>query len=188
MLALGSKAPEFSLPNVDGRVVGLNDVAAARGYLVMFLCNHCPYVKHIQKELTAVAHDFAERGGAVFAINSNDPANYPDDSPEKMVIEARSAGYRFPYLFDASQEIAKAYQAACTPDFFLFDSNQSLVYRGQFDGSRPRNGVSVTGRDLKSAIEALLAGRKIPEQDQIPSVGCNIKWRPGNEPGYFSRR
>jgi peroxiredoxin len=184
MLPLGTKAPPFVLPEVDGRVVKLGDFAGKPGLLVMFLCNHCPYVKHVQAELVRLAADFLPRGLGIVAINSNDPVGYPDDSPDKMRDEKERAGYPFPYLFDESQEVAKAYQAACTPDFFLFDRSQSLVYRGQLDDSRPRNELPVDGKDLREAIENLLQGKQITPH-QKPSLGCNIKWKPGREPAWF---
>ena len=150
----------------------------------MFLSNQCPYVKHIREELAALGSEYAARGVAVVAINANDVEKYPDDSPEKMVEEVREAGYTFPYLFDESQEVAKAYKAACTPDFFLFDQNQELVYRGQLDDSRPGSEIPVTGVDLRKAMDTLLESGK-PVAEQRPSMGCNIKWKPGNEPSYF---
>ena len=187
MLDLGTPAPRFSLPDTSGRSVSLIDFAA-RPLLVMFICNHCPFVKHIRAELARLALDYHPRGVAIVAINSNDIAAHPDDAPEKMALEARDAGYTFPYLFDASQEVAKAYHAACTPDFFLFDRDHKLVYRGQLDDSRPpgRAGavpLPVTGRDLRAALDAVLSGRR-PSPDQKASLGCNIKWKPGNEPAY----
>ena len=182
MLELGTKAPAFSLPDaVSGKTVSLADFAAKPGLLVMFICNHCPFVKHIRSELASLARDCQGRGLAVVAISSNDVANYPDDSPVKMKAEAAEAGYSFPYLHDESQSTAKAYKAACTPDFFLFDKGRSLVYRGQLDDSRPGNGIPVTGKDLRAAIDAVLAG-KLPAANQQPSIGCNIKWKAGNEP------
>ena len=184
MLELGTKAPPFSLPDTGGRRVSSADFAGAPGLLVVFMCNHCPYVKHIGAALAEFAREYQEKGLAVVGINSNDVDNYPDDSPEKMVDEAASMGYTFPYLYDETQEVAKAYRAACTPDFFLFDKDQTLVYRGQFDDSRPRNDVPVTGGDLRAAADALLAGARIgPEQKA--SLGCNIKWKAGNEPDYY---
>ncbi|NDC62500.1 MAG: thioredoxin family protein [Planctomycetia bacterium] len=185
MVPLGTRAADFSLPNVDGRVVGLADVAGPKGTLVMFICNHCPFVKHVAAELAALGRDYLPRGIGMAAINSNDVATHPADSPEQMVREAEERGYPFPYLYDASQEVAKDYHAACTPDFFLFDSTRGLVYRGQLDPSRPGGDVPVTGRDLRAAIEALLEGRP-PSSAQTPSMGCNIKWRAGNEPPFFN--
>jgi thiol-disulfide isomerase/thioredoxin len=184
MLPLGTPAPDFRLPTPDGRLVGRDDVADAPALLVMFICNHCPYVKHIRSGLAAFARDYRPRGLAIVAINSNDVASYPDDRPEKMAEEARAAGYPFPYLYDETQAVAKAYRAACTPDFFLFDRERRLVYRGQFDDSRPGNDRPVTGRDLRAAADAVLAGRAVAE-DQRPSIGCNIKWKAGAAPEYF---
>jgi thiol-disulfide isomerase/thioredoxin len=184
LLPLGAGAPPFRLPDPHGRVVALEDFAAAPGILVMFICNHCPFVKHIRSELARFGREYQERGLGIVAINSNDAAAYPDDSPAKMAEEARTAGYVFPYLVDASQQVAKDYRAACTPDFFLFDRDRALVYRGQFDASRPGNDVPVTGDDLRRAADAVLAGRPVPAQ-QRASVGCNIKWKPGNAPDYF---
>jgi peroxiredoxin len=184
MLSLGTRAPEFSLPDTDGKTVSLADFGDASALLVVFMCNHCPFVKHIRSELAQLGRDYPPRGVAIVGISSNDAAAYPDDSPAKMVDEKRSAGYEFPYLYDESQEVAKAYRAACTPDFFLFDKDQKLVYRGQLDDSRPSNGLPVTGKDLRAALDAVLAGRPVPEP-QKPSIGCNIKWKPGNEPEYF---
>lgn len=184
MLPLGTKAPDFSLVNVDGQTVTLDDLKGSPALLVMFICNHCPFVKHVANQLTQLGHDYMPRGVAIVAINSNDVANYPADSPEQMVAEADERGYPFPYLYDETQEVAKAYRAACTPDFFLFDGNQELVYRGQLDSSRPESGIPVTGADLRAALDAVLAGKK-PATDQRASIGCNIKWAPGNEPDYF---
>jgi peroxiredoxin len=184
MLALGTRAPDFRLPDSDGTVVSRDDSADAPGLLVMFLCNHCPYVQHIRVGLADFAREYRAKGLAMVAINANDVASYPDDSPEKMKAEKARYGYVFPYLYDESQEVAKAYAAACTPDFFLFDRARRLVYRGQFDDSRPGNGVAVTGKDLRAACEALLSGRSIAA-DQRPSIGCNIKWKAGNAPSYF---
>lgn len=187
MLDLGTPAPDFRLPGVDGRSVSRDDFKSSAALLVMFVCNHCPYVKHIQKGLVQFAKDYQPKGLAIVAISSNDVANYPDDSPEKMKEEARNAGYTFPYLYDESQAVAKAYRAACTPDFFLFDKNRKLAYRGQFDGARPKNTEPVTGKDMRAAVDAILAGRN-PTTDQMPSIGCNIKWKAGNEPDYFSSK
>ena len=184
MLSLGTKAPDFSLVNVDGRTLSLTDFADAPALLVMFICNHCPFVKHIADALAQFTAEQLTKGVAVVGINSNDAAGYPADSPEQMVREAEERGYRFPYLYDETQEVAKAYRASCTPDFFLFDRGRRLAYRGQFDDSRPDSGIPVTGRDLRAAIEAVLAGKK-PSENQRPSIGCNIKWAPGNEPAYF---
>ncbi|MCC6676455.1 MAG: thioredoxin family protein [Phycisphaerales bacterium] len=185
MLPLGTSAPAFSLPDAaSGRNVSLDDFKDSRALLVMFICNHCPFVKHVRAGLTQLARDYQARGLAVVAVSSNDPARYPEDGPAEMAKEARSAEYTFPYLFDGTQAVAKAYHAACTPDFFLFDGDRRLAYRGQLDDSRPGNGLPVTGEDLRDAIDAVLAGRPAPP-DQYPSIGCNIKWRAGNEPEYF---
>ena len=184
MLPLGTDAPDFSLVNVDGRTVSLADFDDAPALLVIFMCNHCPFVKHLADPLAQFTAEFMAKGVAVVGINSNDAASYPADSPEQMVHEAEERGYRFPYLYDDSQDVAKDYYAACTPDFFLFDKGHKLVYRGQFDDSRPDSGIPVTGKDLRAALDAVLAGKK-PNQDQRPSIGCNIKWKAGNEPDYF---
>ena len=185
MLPLGTAAPDFSLPNVDGRTVTLADAAGPRGTLVMFICNHCPFVKHVADQLAALGRDCLPRGIGVVAISSNDVSSHPADSPEQMVHEAEERGYVFPYLYDETQEVAHAYHAACTPDFFLFDGDRKLAYRGQLDASRPGNDVPVTGADLRAAIDALLSGHPVPAE-QRPSLGCNIKWKPGNEPAYFT--
>ena len=184
MLPLGTKAPDFLLPDVDGRMVSLGDFADAKALLVIFMCNHCPYVKHVAAGLASLAKEYQDRGVAVVAISSNDVATHPDDSPEKMAEEVRQRGYTFPYLFDETQEVAKAYRAACTPDFYVFDSGRSLVYRGQMDSSRPDSGIPVTGEDLRAALDAVLAGTPISD-DQKPSIGCNIKWMAGAAPDYF---
>jgi thiol-disulfide isomerase/thioredoxin len=184
MLELGAQAPAFSLPEpASGRTVSLDDVAEAPALLVAFICNHCPYVIHIREGFAAFAKEYSAKGLAVIAINANDAALYPDDSPERMAEAVRRFGYHFPYLHDASQAVAKAYRAACTPDFFLFDGGRRLVYRGQFDGARPGNGETVTGTDLRAAADATLAGQPVTGE-QKPSMGCNIKWRSGNEPDY----
>jgi peroxiredoxin len=185
MLALGTRAPDFRLPDCDGHWHALGDFAAAPALLVMFTCNHCPFARHIREGFAQFAEDYAPRGLAVIAINSNDTAAYPQDGPQAMRAESREFGYRFPYLLDASQEIAKAYRAACTPDFFLFDAGRRLAYRGQFDGSRPGGAQPVTGEDLRAAADAVLAGKPVPAE-QRPSLGCNIKWQPGNAPDYFA--
>ncbi len=185
MLPLGSPAPDFSLPDTDGEVRSLDDFTEAPALVVAFICNHCPYVRHIRARLAELASELQSEGAAVVAINSNDPEAYPDDAPEQMAVEAREVGYTFPYLFDATQEVAKAYQAACTPDFFVFDADRRLVYRGQFDDSRPGNDRPVTGDDLAAAVRAGLDGRPAPAE-QAPSMGCNIKWKPGNEPDHQS--
>jgi peroxiredoxin len=184
MLPLGTVAPDFSLPNVDGRIMSFADAAGPRGTIVMFICNHCPFVKHVADQLAALGRDCLGQGVGVVAISANDVSLHPADSPEQMVREAEDRGYVFPYLYDETQEVAKEYHAACTPDFYLFDANRRLVYRGQFDASRPGNEIPVTGGDLRAAITALLAGAP-PVADQIPSLGCNIKWKAGNEPPYF---
>jgi peroxiredoxin len=175
-LALGTRAPGFALPDTSGRSHRLEDFAGAPALLVAFICNHCPYVKHVRAGFAALAAEYLERGAAVVAIASNDAAAYPDDGLEGMKAEADAAGYVFPYLYDETQEVAKAYGAACTPDFFLFDGARRLVYRGQMDGSRPGNGVPVTGEDLRRAFDAVLAGRPV-DPEQRPSLGCNIKWK-----------
>lgn len=184
MLPLGTKAPDFELINVDGTLVRLADFHGAPALLIVFMCNHCPYVLHIADHLAALAREYQQRGVAVVGINSNDAGQYPQDSPEQMVHEAEQRGYSFPYLYDETQEVAQAYRAACTPDFFLFDDQQRLVYRGQLDSSRPKSDVPVTGSDLRAALDAVLAGRPVVDH-QRPSMGCNIKWRAGNEPDYF---
>lgn len=184
MLPLGTLASDFDLPEpATGRIVTLADFRDSPALLVMFVCNHCPFVKHIRAELARFAREYQAKGLATVAISANDVAKFPDDSPEKMVGEAKTFGYSFPYLYDESQAVAKIYRAACTPDFFLFDAGRRLVYRGQFDGSRPGNAVPVTGADLRAAVDALLAGRPV-SPEQKPSIGCNIKWKPGNEPDY----
>ena len=185
MLELGTPAPGFSLPDFDGRVHALAEFAGTPALLVAFICNHCPFVKHLRSEFAAMAREYQPRGLAVVAINSNDVEAYPQDGPDGMRAEAVQAGYVFPYLLDARQAVAKAYRAACTPDFFLFDARRRLVYRGQFDDSRPGNGRPVTGADLRAAIDATLAGRASAAEQQ-PSLGCNIKWRKGNEPDYYA--
>jgi len=176
MRPLGIAAPDFELPDTTGRRVRRDDFATAPGLLVMFICNHCPYVKHVRSELTRIGNDYSPRGLAMVAINANDAQRYPADSPQKMAEEVTTAGYAFPYLHDATQAVARAYGAACTPDFFLFDRDRKLVYRGQLDDSRPGNGMPVTGRDLRAAMDALLAGRTV-SLEQRPSVGCSIKWK-----------
>lgn len=184
MLPLGTPAPDFKLMNVDGREVELADFAGKPALLVMFMCNHCPFVIHVAEELARLSSEYMARGAAVVGINSNDTATHPADSPERMVAEAEERGYQFPYLFDETQEVAHEYRAACTPDFFLFDKDRKLVYRGQLDDSRPGNGVPVTGKDLRAALDATLAGAT-PVSEQRASLGCNIKWKAGNEPDYF---
>lgn len=185
MLPLGTPAPDFRLTNaVDGRTVALADLKDKPALLVVFMCNHCPFVKHVAAGLAQLARDYQTRGVAMVGINSNDVTSHPDDSPDRMREEAQARGYMFPYLFDESQQVAKAYRAACTPDFFLFDKSRRLVYRGQMDSSRPDNGIPVTGADLRAALDAVLAGRS-PAAEQKSSIGCNIKWRAGNEPDYY---
>lgn len=183
MLPLGSAAPLFRLPDTDGKTVSLNDFANADALVVMFICNHCPFVKHVREELARLGRDMAARNVAVLAISSNDITSHPADSPAKMAEEKIAADYCFPYLYDADQSVAAAYQAACTPDFFVFDKHRHLVYRGQLDDSRPGNNLPVTGADLRAAVNATLAGQP-PVQPQKPSIGCNIKWTPGREPAY----
>jgi hypothetical protein len=182
MLPLGTTAAPFLLPDANGRLHSLPADAAA--YLVMFICNHCPFVKHVRGELAAIGRDYGARDVAIVAINSNDIEKYPADGPDEMRREAAAAGYTFPYVLDADQSVAKAYRAACTPDFFVFDAGQALRYRGQLDDSRPGNGKPVTGRDLRAALDAVLAGSDVAP-DQHASIGCNIKWRPGNEPDWY---
>ena len=184
MPPLGMSAPAFALPDTTGRMVALDDVATDRGLLVVFACNHCPFVKHLRGELADFAREYGAKGLGVVAISSNDAEHYPADSPEAMAREVDDAGYTFPYLYDEDQSVATAYSAACTPDFFLFDGDLRLFYRGQFDSSRPGNGLEVTGHDLRAATDALLVGLDAPAE-QLPSVGCDIKWKPGNEPDYF---
>jgi peroxiredoxin len=184
MIALGTVAPDFALPDTAGRTVGLSDFSGAPGQLVIFISNHCPFVRHIRGELARFVERYQGLGLAVVAIGSNDAEAYPDDGPDMMVREVEEFGYTFPYLFDQDQTVARAYRAACTPDFFLFDGERGLVYRGQFDGSRPGNDIPVTGADLGAAVEALLRGEPV-SPDQRPSIGCNIKWKAGNEPDYF---
>ena len=185
MLDLGTTAPDFKLPDTAGNTVSLADFADRPALLVMFICNHCPYVKHLREGLAAFAREYQEKGLGVVAISANDVSTHPDDSPAKMAEEAEAAGYTFPYLYDETQEVAKAYTAACTPDFFLFDGDRRLVYRGRFDESTPGNDKPVTGADLRAAADAVLAG-DTPAAEQLPSMGCNIKWRAGNEPAYFA--
>jgi peroxiredoxin len=186
MLELGTRAPDFRLPDVNGKMVALGDFDRVPALLVMFICNHCPFVKHVRSGLAELGRDLQAKGVGVVGISSNDVLTYAADSPSLMAKEAMEAGYTFPYLYDESQEVAKAYRAACTPDFFLFDRDKRLVYRGQMDSSRPGNGILVTGADLRAALDAVL-GAKPVSVDQKPSIGCNIKWRPGNEPEYFHR-
>ncbi|QDV56106.1 thioredoxin family protein [Rosistilla oblonga] len=185
MLPLGTPAPSFSLPDTDGNLVSPSDFTNSRGLLVIFLCNHCPYVKHVAPELARLTAEYAAKGIATVGISSNDVENYPDDSPEKMIEEKAAQGYDFPYLYDADQAAAKAYRAACTPDFFLFDGELKLAYRGQLDDSRPKNDIPLSGSDLRDAMDAVLSSAAVPEP-QKPSIGCNIKWKPSNEPDYFN--
>lgn len=184
MLALGTSAPQFSLPDPDGKIVSLSDFDGAPALVVIFMCNHCPFVKHVAPGLANLAREYQDKGVAVVGVNPNDIANYPDDSPQKMAEASKEYGYTFPYLLDESQAVAKAYRAACTPDFFVFDGDRQLVYRGQMDDSRPSLDLPVTGADLRAALDAVLDGRSVTAE-QKPSVGCNIKWKPGNEPEYF---
>jgi len=183
MLDLGTKAPDFSLPDTPGRVVSLSDFDDAKALLVVFMCNHCPFVKHVLNGLLNLAREYQLKGVAVVGISANDVDTYPEDGPEMMAEFAERMSFPFPYLYDATQEVAKSFHAACTPDFFLFDEDRRLVYRGQMDDSRPGNHVPVTGADLRRALDAVLEGRPAPEE-QRPSMGCNIKWKPGNEPDY----
>ncbi|WP_040548441.1 thioredoxin family protein [Pedosphaera parvula] len=184
MLPLGTSAPDFHLPDTNGKTVSLADFKDAPALVVIFMCNHCPYVKHIREGLAQFGRDYQAKGVGIVAISSNDATGYPADSPAAMKEEVKSAGYTFPYLYDETQAVAKAYRAACTPDIYLFDREKKLVYRGQFDESRPRNGLPVTGRDLRDAVEAVLAAKPV-SQDQKASMGCNIKWKSGNAPDYF---
>jgi peroxiredoxin len=183
MLPLGTQAPGFGLPDVSGKDVSLVDFKGAKALLVVFMCNHCPFVKHIISDFVELAKEYQAQGAAVVAINSNDVENYPEDRPEWMARIAKEKGFTFPYLYDASQGVAKIYRAACTPDFLLFDKDRKLVYRGQMDDSRPGNNEPITGADLRAALDAVLADKPVPAE-QKPSMGCNIKWKPGNEPDY----
>ncbi len=184
MLELGTQAPDFSLPDaVSGKTIFLKSFAGKKALLVMFICQHCPYVQHVKEELARLGRDYATRDIGIVAISSNDAKSYPDDAPDRLKAMAQRVGFPFPYLYDESQEVAKNYTAACTPDFFLFDANRRLVYRGQLDDSRPGNSKPVTGRDLRAALEAVLAGKPV-HPTQMPSAGCNIKWKPGSEPAY----
>jgi len=185
MAALGTPAPDFTLPEpATGEEICKDDVSGACALLVAFLSNHCPFVQHLAGELAAFAREYQEKGLAIVGICSNDVTNYPNDHPDRMAEEVESRGYTFPYLYDESQEVAKAYKASCTPDFFLYDLEELLVYRGQFDGSRPDAGIPITGEDLRRASDAVLAGER-PSPEQRPSVGCNIKWKAGNAPAWF---
>jgi thiol-disulfide isomerase/thioredoxin len=184
MLELGTAAPDFSLPDVvSGNTISLASFTGAKGLLVMFLCPHCPYVKHVQSTLAAMLKEYAGAPLGIAAISSNDATQFPEDSPDGLRAQAAELGFHFPYCYDESQDAAKAYRAACTPDFFLFDEGRKLVYRGQMDGARPKNDTPVTGSDLRAAIDAVLAGRAV-DPVQRPSIGCNIKWKEGNEPAY----
>ncbi len=185
MLPLGTTAPDFRLPNIDGRLLGLSEIATGKGLVVMFICNHCPFVKHVAPELVRLTSDYESRGIRFVGISSNDVAAYPDDSPEMMKQEAAEQGYTFPYLYDETQEVAQAYHAACTPDFYVFDAKQRLVYRGQLDDSRPGNGKPLTGADMRRALDQVVSGAEVPAE-QRPSIGCNIKWKRGKEPTYFN--
>ena len=184
MLPLGTAAPDFELPDHQGHKQALRD-AKGKPTLVFFICNHCPFVKHVRHELARIGAEYGARGVGVVAIASNDIERYPQDGPAAMKEEKARVGYTFPYLFDETQDVARAYRAACTPDIFLFDASHRLVYRGQLDDSRPSNMKPVTGRDLRAALDAVLAGRPV-SMEQIPSIGCNIKWKPGSEPAYFT--
>lgn len=184
MPPLGTAAPDFNLPDTNGKIVALADLKNAPALLVIFMCNHCPYVIHIRTGLAQLARDYAPKHVAIVGVNSNDAKNYPGDSPTKMKDEVKAVGYIFPYLYDETQAVAKIYHAACTPDIFLFDKNQKLVYRGQFDDSRPGNGILVTGKDLRAALDSVLANKPV-SPNQKASLGCNIKWKSGNEPDYF---
>jgi len=183
MLPLGMSAPDFNLPDIKGDMVSLEDFKESLALLVIFMCNHCPFVKHVLPVMVELIKEYQAKGVAVVGINSNDVVSFPDDSPKNMAKVAKNAGFTFPYLYDETQEIAKAYHAACTPDFFLFDKERRLVYRGQMDDSRPGSEIPVIGVDLIRAMDAILAGRDI-SSDQKPSMGCNIKWKKANEPAY----
>lgn len=186
MLDLGTSAPDFNLKDIASeKNISLKDYCQSKGYLIMFICNHCPYVKNIFEKLAEVCNRYVEKNFSVFAISSNDIDHYPEDHPEKMLQLAKKYQFKFPYLYDEDQSVAKAYQAACTPDFFLFDKNKKLYYRGQFDDSRPGNKIAVTGQDLVNAFEGIINGTPPEAISQKPSIGCNIKWRFGNEPSYF---
>ncbi|MBD1937614.1 thioredoxin family protein [Microcoleus sp. FACHB-68] len=184
MLALKTQAPDFHLPDVvSGQTISLATFAGKKALLVMFICRHCPFVKHVQAELAQIGKDYSGKNVGILAISANNAATHPEDAPDKLKTMAQELGFTFPYGYDASQETAKAYTAACTPDFFVFDANRQLIYRGQLDDSRPSNGLPVTGKDLRSALDAVLADQPV-NPEQKPSIGCNIKWKPGNEPGY----
>ncbi len=178
MLDLGIKAPVFELHDtVSGKKMSFNDVKGDKGTVIMFICNHCPYVLHVNDEIVRIAKEYQPKGIGFAAISSNDVENYPQDAPELMTEQAKKTGYTFPYLYDETQEVAKAYKAACTPDFYVFDENDSLVYRGRLDESTPKNEVPLTGKDLRKALDLLLEGKMIPDEEQKPSIGCNIKWK-----------
>ena len=185
MLPLGTRAPDFTLTNTDGQSVSLSDFRDKKTLVIIFMCNHCPYVKHVAPELTRVSNEYMSKGVGFIGISSNDVVAHPEDSPEMMKAEAAKQGYTFPYLYDADQSVAMAYHAACTPDIFVFDSSQLLVYRGQLDDSRPKTDKPLTGKDLRSALDCILAGKSVPSE-QRPSIGCNIKWKEGSEPEYFN--
>ncbi len=184
VLERGMQAPNFTLPNIDGSIISLHDFQGAPALLVMFICNHCPFVIHLNEELVSFANEYQKKGLAIVAINSNDQEAYEQDGPKMMKEHAKKVGYSFPYLFDETQEVAKQYFAACTPDFFLFDANQHLVYRGEFDDTRPKSGRHPNGKDMREAVDTVLSGRELMPSNR-PSIGCNIKWKPGNEPEYF---
>ena len=185
MLELGTPAPAFDLSDVvSGRRVNLDTFAGRKALLVMFICRHCPFVKHVERELARLGEDYASKSAGIVAISSNDAASYPEDSPGSLREMAKELGFKFPLCFDDSQDVAKAYASSCTPDFYLFGEDRKLVYRGQLDDSRPGSGIPVTGRDLRAALDAVLAGKPV-SPDQKPSLGCNIKWRAGNEPAYY---
>ena len=184
MLPLGTQAPDFTLTNTDGQRVSLSDFRDKKALVIIFMCNHCPYVKHVAPELTRVSNEYMPKGVGFLGISSNDVVAHPEDSPERMKAEAAKQGYKFPYLYDADQSVAMAYNAACTPDIFVFDSAHRLVYRGQLDDSRPKSDKPLTGNDLRTALDCILAGKQI-SMEQRPSIGCNIKWKEGSEPAYF---
>ncbi len=185
LLELGAPAPDFRLPDVvSGKIVSLDTFRDKKALVVMFICRHCPYVQHVKEELARLGRDYANKSVGMVAISSNDATQYPDDRPEKLRAMAEELGFNFPLCYDETQQVAKAYAAACTPDFYVFDQDRKLVYRGQLDDSRPGNGIPVTGKDLRAAIDAVLEGRPVSSR-QKPSLGCNIKWKPGNEPPYF---
>lgn len=184
MLKLGTKAPDFKLLDANGKWHSLSDATGSDAVLVMFICNHCPFVKHVRRELSKIGKEYASQNVAVFAINSNDPVTHPGDDAAGMKKEIAEWGYTFPYLIDGDQSVAKAFDAACTPDFYVFDRKLKLAYRGQLDGSRPSNTIPVNGSDLRAALDAIIAGKRVSERQQ-PSIGCNIKWKPGNEPDWY---